>query len=185
MIRNNHKIKGSLTLTVYTIDGEIKRRKPTWLQKFLGLPGSRMISVNHNIVTDQGDALVADLMSEVPAKQKLDNLNAFIQVGTGWTGVGTKQNEVCNTPTGSPEGMEATYPKLKGSFGNADDNVVQYRALFEAGDLNATGIDEAALINNSTPASADCFAYAEVTPAVDVTLSDTLQVDWEITFLGV
>lgn len=142
------------------------------------------MGVNHNIVTDEGDALVADLMAQTPARTKVDNTNGHIEVGTGWTGTTPKQNTSCNTPTGNPEVMDATYPVLKGTWGNTDDNVVQYRATFEAGDLNQTGINEAALINNSVAASGDCLAYGQITPAVDVSSTDTLQVDWELTFLG-
>ena len=75
--------------------------------------------------------------------------------------------------------MDATYPKQKGAFLSADDGVLQFRSTFEAGDLNVTGIDEA-LIGNGT----DTLAYAQITPTVDVTTADTLQVDWELTFLG-
>ena len=75
--------------------------------------------------------------------------------------------------------MDTGYPQTKGSWGAADDNVLVYVATFEAGDLNATGIDEA-LLGNGT----DTLAYAEINPAVDVTTSDTLEVTWELTFLG-
>lgn len=142
------------------------------------------LGFNHNIVTNEGDALVADLLAETPARTKVDNTNGYIAVGTGWTGSSPKTNEVVNTPTGSPEVMDATYPKLKGTFGNADDNVTQYRAIFEAGDLNASGIDEAGLGNNAVEASGDNLGYGELSPAVNVTTADTLQVDWELTFLG-
>lgn len=183
MLRDKSRIKGKLTVTVFGPDGEVKRRPQNLFQRLFGLPGSPMISVNHNIVTDEGDALVADLMSTTPARQKLDNSNGFVQVGTNWTGSTPKANQTCNTGTGTPEAMDATYPKQKGAFGAANDNVTQYRATFEAGDLNAT-ITEAALLNNVTPASADCLAYAQVSPSAVVSTSDTLQVDWEITFLG-
>lgn len=184
MIFNKTKIKGRLTVTVFDGSGNIKRRNQNWFQRLFNLPGSKMVSVNHNIVTDEGDALIADLMSQTPAKQKLDNTNGYVQVGTGWTGTSPKTNQVCNTPTGTPEVMDSTYPKQKGAFGAANDNVTQYRATFEAGDLNANTINEAALLNNVTPASADCLAYAQITPAVNVASTDTLQVDWELTFLG-
>lgn len=183
MLKDKSKITGKLTVTVIGPDGKIKRHPQNWLQKLLGIPGREMISVNHNIVTDEGDALIADLMSTSPAKTKFDNSNAFIQVGTNWTGTTPKANTTCNTGTGTPEAMDATYPKVKGAFGAANDNVTQYRATFEAGDLNAT-ITEAAILNNVTPASADCLAYAQVTPSAVVSTTDTLQVDWEITFLG-
>ncbi len=141
------------------------------------------LGANHNIVTNQGDALIADLMAQTPAKTKVDNTNGFVSVGTGWTGSSPKTNEAVNTPSGDPNGMEATYPKLEGSFGNANDNVVQYRVIFTAGELSAT-INEAGLGNNATEASGDNLAYAEVTPNAVVSAFDTLQIDWEITLLG-
>lgn len=143
-----------------------------------------MLGFHHNIVTNQGDALIADHMTETDAKTLVDNTNGHITVGTGWTGSSPKTNEAVNTPTDSPEVMDATYPKLKGAFGAANDNVAQYRATFEAGDLNASGIDEAGLGNNATEASGDNMAYGEISPAVNVTTADTLQVDWEITYTG-
>ncbi len=161
----------------------IKRWAPTFWQRARGLPGSPMIMVNHNIVTNEGDALIADQLAETPARNKVDNTNGHIAVGTGFA-TELKTTLALVTPTGSPEIMDATFPKLKGAFSAADDNVTQYRATFEAGDLTATGIDEAVLINNTTEAGADNMAYAEITPTVDVTASDTLQVDWELTLLG-
>jgi hypothetical protein len=134
---------------------------------------------NHNVVTAQGDALIADLMADSPARTKVDNSNGEITVGTGWTGISTKNNTGVNTLTGSPQGMESTYPKLKGSFGAANDSTVQYLAVFAAGSLDVSGIDEAALGNGT-----DNLAYAEISPTVNVGLSDTLQVSWEITVLG-
>jgi hypothetical protein len=184
MIRNRSKIKGKLTVTVFDSNGDIKLREPNLFQRLLGLPGSKMVSTNHNIVTDEGDAMVADIMSQTPARTKVDNTNGYVSVGTGWTGTTPKANQTCNTATGTPKVMSATYPKQKGTFAAANDNVTQYRCLFAAGDLNATGINEAALLNNVTPASADCLAYAQITPAVNMTASDTLQVDWELTYLG-
>lgn len=202
MFRDRSKVKGQLSVRVFTATGEQKKRT-TWNSKvFLGMFNCAVrrqfqeakdmfkyeMMLNHNIVTDQGDALIADLMAQTPAKQKLDNTNGYIDIGDGWTGTTPKANEVINTPLTTiptvPKGMEATYPKLKGTFGNADDNVVQYRSTFTAGLINDTGIDEAGLINNVTRGSADMLAYAQITPTVDVTVSDTLQVDWEIELLG-
>jgi hypothetical protein len=184
MIRDKARIKGTLTVTVFGPDGQVKRHPQTWLESLLGIPGKPMISINHNIVTDEGDALIADAMSDTQARTKVNNANGYIDVGTGWTGTSPKTNGAVNTPTGSPEIMDSTYPKIKGAFGAANDNVTQYRSTYEAGDLNATGINEASLINNATRGSADCLAYAQITPAVNVTVADTLQVLWELTFLG-
>jgi hypothetical protein len=37
---------------------------------------------------------------------------------------------------------------------------------------------------NGSDTAADCLAYAQITPSVNLTASDTLQVLWEITILG-
>lgn len=164
--------------------GHIKRHDPTWLRRLFNMPGREMLCINHNIVTDEGDALIADLMSETPSRNKVDNTNGHIEVGTGWTGTTPKTNTSCNTPTGTLEALDATYPKLKGAFGATDDNVTLYRATFEPGDLSVSGIDEVALLNATPVVGADCLAYAEVTPVVNMGILDTLQIDWEITYLG-
>ena len=182
-LNSKTRISGRVTAVVFDENGEIKRFKPKWYERFLGLKGRLMIVTNHNIVTDEGDALIADNMANTPAKTKVNNANGYIEVGTGFTSE-TKSVLSCVTPTGSTEPMDSTYPILKGSFGAANDNVTIYRSTFEAGDLNATGIDEAALLNNATAASAECLAYAQISPAVDVSSSDTLQITWELTFLG-
>lgn len=171
-------ISGKLTVTVFGPDGEIKRFAPRWWEKLLGRPGRLMQMTNHNIVTDEGDALVADLLQETPERTKVDFTNGVIGVGTGYVSEG-KGVDALVTQTGSDEQLETGYPVTKGDWAAADDNVVQYRAIFEAGDLNDTGIDEA-LLGTAT----DTMAYAQITPAVDVSSSDTLQVDWEITYLG-
>lgn len=197
MFQDKARITGQVTARVYGPDGQLKcfpehpvlKHFPLGIQRFaermFGIPisGSPMEVTNYNIVTDEGDAMVADLCAQTPARTKVDNTNGYIEVGTGYVSE-TKAVTSCVTPTGSPEVMDATYPLLKGSWGAADDNVTQYRATFEAGDLNATGIDEAALLNGSTATTADCLAYAQITPAVNVTTADTLEVTWELTFTG-
>jgi len=184
LFRSRSKIKGQVKAIVFDENGEVKRFPQNWLQKLLGLPGRKMIAINHNIVTDEGDALVADQMSQTPARTKVDNTNGYIEVGTGFTSE-AKSTLSCATPTGNPEVMDSSYPQQKGAFGAANDNVTVYRSTFEAGDLNATGIDEAALMNNAIAASGDCLAYAQISPAIDVASTDTLQVTWELTFTGV
>ena len=58
-----------------------------------------------------------------------------------------------------------------------------YRCAFAAGDLSANGINEVALLNGNTT-SAKCLAYAQITPSVNVTSADSLQIDWQITVSG-
>jgi hypothetical protein len=137
----------------------------------------------HNIVTREGDALIADAMLASPAKTKVSSASGYIQVGTGWTGNSTKTNTRCNTPTGSMRALDGGYPALQAAWGSTGDTTLQYRATFAAGSLNASGINEACLLNGND-AQANCLAYAQITPAVNVTASDTLQILWEVTILG-
>lgn len=178
MIREKTGVRGFIKATVFGPDGEVKRHPRTWLDRLFGRMGRLMISKNHNIVTNEGDALLVDMLVTTGTQTAVDNANGVIGVGTGFVSE-TKTTDALVTQTGANEQMDATYPKQKGAFLAADDGVIQYRSTFEAGDLNDTGIDEA-LLGNGT----DTLAYAEITPAVNVTTSDTLQVDWELTFLG-
>jgi len=171
-------LRGQVTARVYGPDGRLKRYPQTRLEKLLGKPGKPMEMTNHNIVTNEGDALIADLLQETPERTKLDNSNAVIGVGTGFSSE-VKTVDALVTQTGSNEGMDTGYPQTKGAWAAADDNVIVYKATFEAGDLNDTGIDEA-LLGNGT----DTMAYAEISPAVDVSSADTLEITWEITILG-
>lgn len=177
-MKDKSMIKGFVTATVYGPDGSVKRHMPRWWERMLGRPGRLMISRNHNIVTNEGDALIVDMLVTTGTQTAVDNANGAIGVGTGFA-TELKTTDALVTQTGSNEEMDATYPLQKGAFLAADDNVIVYRSTFEAGDLNDTGIDEA-LLGNGT----DTLAYAQITPTVDVTTSDTLQVDWELTFLG-
>ena len=182
-MKDGARVRGRVTVTVIGPDGRVKRRDPGFLRRFLGFPGRPMRSVRHNIVTNQGDAIVADCVNGVSVLQKVDGAHGFIQVGTGWTGNSAKANTRCNTPTGDPEPLDAGYPALEAAFGGEGDNVVLYRATFEAGALAANGINEAALLNGSDGAAL-CLAYGELNPAANVTAQDTLQVEWELSFVG-
>lgn len=186
-MKDKATIKGKVTATVFDEYGNIKRRALNWWRIFFNyflsvlclplLQGRLLVIVNHNIVTNHGDALIADAMSNTQARTAVDNTSGVIGVGTGFVSA-TKAVTALVTQTGSNEAMDATYPILKGAFNATDDNVTQYRSTFEAGDLNITGIDEVALGNGT-----DLLAYAGLT-SFDITASDTLQVDWELTFLG-
>jgi len=155
----------------------IKQRERSLFQKLL-LTSPLMAGINHNIVTNEGDALIADLLQVTPERTKLD-ATATIGVGTGYVSE-TKTVDALVTQTGADETVDSGYPQTKGAWAAADDNVIVYVATFEAGDLNDTGIDEA-ILESTTP---DCMAYAQITPTVDVTTADTLEITWELTILG-
>jgi hypothetical protein len=182
-MRDKIKIRGMVTVRVLDKDGNVKRRSPGWFRRILKMRGQLIESHHHNIITREGDALIADALLVVPTKTKISSSSGFIQAGTGWTGNSTKTNTRCNTPTGSMKALDSGYPALKAAWGNSGDTTVTYRATFEAGALNANGINEAALLNGND-AGANCLAYAQITPSVNVTASDTLQIVWEITILG-
>jgi len=181
-MRDKMRATGMVTVRVLDAAGNVRRHRPGFLRRLFGLPGRPMVSCRHNIVTDEGDALVADAMLPSPFKAKVGT-SGCIQVGTGWTGNGVKSNTRCNTPAGGFKFLDSGYPQLKGQFGEAHDNVVVYRATFGEGQIAASGINEVALLNGSG-GDANCLAYAQITPAVNMTSSDTLQVKWELTFLG-
>jgi hypothetical protein len=182
-MKDRIRIKGAVTIKVLDSNGDVKRYKPGFFRRLLGLRGRLLEMRHHNIVTREGDALIADALLVSPTKTKVSSANGFIQVGTGWTGNSTKTNTRCNTPTGNMKALDAGYPVLGAAWGNAGDTTVTYRATFDVGTLNASGINEACLLNGNT-GGADCLAYAQITPSVNVTASDTLQVLWEITILG-
>jgi hypothetical protein len=162
---------------------QIKRDDPNWLQKLLKIPGRPMISVTHNIVTDIGDAMVADILQETPERKKLNASNGHIIVGTGWTGSSPKANTGLNTQVSTPQDLDGG-PVTKGAWGAANDNVCVWSATIAAGQCTSDGLDEAGLINNSATDTFDLFAFAEISPAVNKDSGDTLAVTWEITFVG-
>jgi len=182
-MKDRIKIKGRVTVQVFDGNGKLKRKNPGWLRRLLGLQGRLMVYEFHNIVTREGDALIADALLASPSRTKVTSSNGFIQVGTGWTGNSVKNNTRCNTSTGSMRALDSSFPALKAAWGNTGDTTITYRATFAAGALNANSINEACLLNGNSTA-ANCLAYAQITPSVNVTSSDTLQVLWEITILG-
>jgi hypothetical protein len=182
-MRDNIRVKGKVTIQVFDEHGKVKRRIPGFFRRLFGLQGCLLIQEFHNIVTREGDALIADALLGTPTKTKVTSAAGYIQVGTGWTGNGAKSNTRCNTPTGSMKGLDANYPARNAAWGSTGDTTLTYRATFGAGSLNANGINEACLLNGNA-ATSNCLAYAQITPSVNVTTSDTLQVVWEITILG-
>ena len=182
-MRDRIRIRGKVTIQVFDRNGKLKRRSPGFFRRLLGLQGAFLVQEFHNIVTREGDAMIADALLASPTKSKVTSSSGYIQVGTGWTGNSTKTNTRCNAATGAMKALDSGYPALNASFGSNGDTTLTYRATFAAGTLNVNGINEACLLNGNS-SGANCLAYAQITPTVNVTSSDTLQVLWEITILG-
>jgi hypothetical protein len=136
MMKDSIRIKGMVTVRVLDPEGKVKRRPPSWFRRLLHIPGQKMEQRFHNIVTREGDALIADALLASPAKTKVTSSSGYIQVGTGWTGNSTKTNTRCNTATGSMKLLDSGYPALKAGWGNIGDTTITYRATFEAGVLS-------------------------------------------------
>ena len=170
------RMTGLVKVVVVDKDGEIKTYPRSWFRRLFGLPPKRMMVLHHNTITAQGDALIADWMLASPTKTKITSVNGYMQVGTGWTGNSAKQNTSCNSATGNFQKVDSGYPSVNGA-------VVTYKASFAAGSLNASGIDEVCLLNGNT-AQAESLAYAQISPAVDVTANDSLAIEWTITVQG-
>ncbi len=183
MVFSKGKFKGLVTVTVKDSNGNVRYFKNGFWRRILGLKERPMIFQHHNTITTTGDYLIADLFISEPTQNKVDATNGYMIVGTGWTGSSPKNNTSVNTATGTYQKLDAGFPKIKGTFGDTDGNVVLYRASFAAGDLNANGINEVALMNGNT-SEAKCLAYAQITPSVNVTSADSLQIDWQITVSG-
>lgn len=175
------KTRGTVRVRVLNEKGEIRRKPPGLFRRVLGLPGRRREQVYHNVVTAQGDALLANL-AVAGGMTPVDSGNGHIEVGTGWTGISPKDNTGCNSPTGSRRGMESGYPRTKGTFGESVDDKACWQAVFPSGSLEANGVNEAALMNGLI--GGVCLAYAQITPEVNLASNDILQIDWEITFYG-
>lgn len=173
------KLKGMVTVTVFDAWGNVKEQPKSLFRKIFNLPAKKMIYKHHNTITEQGDGLLANWMLTNPTEKKVDATNGFICVGTGWTGDEPKKNKKVNFPVGSFAKLSEGYPKIE----SESNNVIYYRAKFEAGKLFSNGINEAALMNGDDE-NAKCFAYAEITPSANVSYSDTLQIDWQITING-
>jgi len=182
-MKDGIKIKGNVRVRVFDADGELKRRNPGFFRRLFGLRGKPVVQEFHNIVTRQGDALIADSLLAAPARKKVSDASGFIQVGSGWKNGTHKHAARCAAPAGNMRALDGGYPVLAASWGDTGDTTVVYRATFAAGTLDADGINEACLLNGNGSA-ADCLAYARIAPAVNVAASDTLQIVWEITIVG-
>ncbi|MDR2924215.1 MAG: hypothetical protein LBU85_12855 [Treponema sp.] len=134
-MKDRIRIQGKVTIQVFDCNGKIKKRSPGFLRRLFGFEGKFLIQEFHNIVTREGDALIADALLASPAKTKVTSTNGYIQVGTGWTGNSTKTNTRCNTSTGSMKALDANYPALSAAWGSTGDTTLTYRATFAAGSL--------------------------------------------------
>ncbi|MCL2129170.1 MAG: hypothetical protein FWH35_02320 [Treponema sp.] len=70
-MKDRIKVKGMVTVRVFDKEGNIKRCKPGFFRRVFGLQGRMMICKYHNIVTREGDALIADALLVSPTRTKV------------------------------------------------------------------------------------------------------------------
>ena len=96
-------------------------------------PDGTQYASNHNIITAQGDGLIADMFLTPPTKTRFDNAHSYIVVGTGFSGVSVPKNQTwVAVQTGTPQPMASGFPQLAGAFPNAS---LTYSVFFPAGSL--------------------------------------------------
>lgn len=161
------KCKGQIIVELFDKDGNLKQR-----------------SVADNLVTDKGDAFFAALA-------RGGSLGTFgMKLGTATTTPSKVYNNAGayiasgDYISGSAAAMASTYPKQGASV-----NIAQYQAAWTAGVATNATINRVALVDNTTDA-----AEADGTHTWAIALlpdrpinkgsNDTLQVTWNITFLG-
>ena len=141
--------------------------------------------IGHNIITTQGDQYLADLMSLTPTRTKITQGSGFLVLGTGFSGVNIKNNSWVNTQVGDPQPLDVTFPKVKGTWGGTNGNITQYQFTFPQGSLNISGINEAVIVSAILQGpTTSCLAYAQISPVVNMSSSDSLVVLWEVQNLG-
>ena len=86
-------VSGSVSWVVRDKDGNITSHPKTFWQRLRGQPANLQAGTNHNIVTSEGDALIADLMQETPERTKVNNASGVIGVGTGFATEGKAVDE--------------------------------------------------------------------------------------------
>ena len=86
-MKDRIRVKGMVTVRVLDKDGNIKRRTPGWFGRLFKLQGRPMEYRRHNIVTRQGDAMIADALLPTPTKVKVSTAAGFIQWGRGGRGI--------------------------------------------------------------------------------------------------
>ena len=157
MLCSKNKLRGQVTVTVYDKSGNVKTLPKSFFRKMFFLPSRKMIFRHHNTITNQGDGLLADLMSNTPTQNKVDGTNGYMIVGNGWTGTSTKSNTNVNKAVNTYKKLDEGFPQTKYPFGESGQNVVLYRTSFLAGELVGDGINEVALMNGNT-VEAKCLA---------------------------
>jgi hypothetical protein len=86
MMKDRLRVKGLVIVRVLDKDGKVKRRPPSWFRRLFRVPGRLYEQRFHNIVTREGDAMIADSLLASPTKTKVTSSTGYIQVGRAGRG---------------------------------------------------------------------------------------------------
>lgn len=139
---------------------------------------------NHNIVTTEGDAWIADQLS-VAAKDPMDQM----VLGTGTA-----------SPDKSDSWVSGTFPNSGAAAGTAGQisvgttpgtaSAIRYVGTFGPGYATQNSISEAIITNvtpgtsGADPGTGDVLCHALLDPVVNKGSLDELIITWDIKFLG-
>lgn len=152
--------------------------------------GVKLIMEGVNIVTDGGDLYYAQMAAgSTDPTNDFDGSTAGIRIGIGTTGAGNKADTDLNTETtGSGMRMALTTGYEKVNDTDADNtgsgtDIVTWCYYWSTTEGNDTGINEGAIVNSLTGASA-CLTHFDFGTTFDKTSADTLKVFVNHTFTG-
>ena len=137
--------------------------------------------VQHNLVTDEGDAKAAEAMFTAAYStwgMKLGTANtAASKSGAG------SYIAVADYVSGSAQALDDSTPKA-----GATDDIVQFRRLWAAGEGTDNTINRVSICANTTDAgegdATGTYAIAVFAAQIAKAAGDTLTVTWNVTYLG-
>jgi hypothetical protein len=112
---------------------------------------------------------------------------AIVQVteeeASGWYILVGTEDRICyrgDTAAGRVRALDKGYPLAEEDGGQRR---MIYRATFQAGSLNARGVNAAVLVRR-TGERAQSVAYTRISPVMRIGINDMLRIQWECLALG-
>lgn len=159
-------VKGKLSYKLFDEEGRIKQE-----------------GEDPNLVVTEGDVYICDKLAVTPA---FTPIISHTVLGIGWVGAAKTDTWVTTFFAGNSKAMNTGFPQVVSATGS----VLRYRSAFAAGEATQDGINEAVLstavanADGSKPAGHKILAHGQLAPVVNKGAADTLEVTWEVQFLG-
>ena len=166
MTKDKMGTKENVTLVIKDASGNIKR-----------------IVKGSNIVTNDGDIAYAQLV----VSEATDFDTPSLRLGTGSTAVGKTDTDVETYIASSNKGLDVGFPQRNNTDpGNTDGgvDVITWKFTYALGDLNVTGINEGAIVDDGTTPTTALNHFHFAAP-FDVADTDVLTCYINHTFNGI